>query len=434
MTRRRDTKASAFVALTTLAAGAHGTWSIVLTDDETKEVAVGTVTCLTTFDLLAIVPVVVVGEGGAAVQSAGDFGGIRRPIIFDELRAGTPPEEILAILEGISGHQERQYGIVDTAGGAVTFTGTQNGAWAGGMTGSQGSMHYAVQGNVLAGACVVSAIEDAILATEGDFAAKMMAGMEAARDAGGDGRCSCSPGQPTMCGCPPITFDKSGHIGGMIVARSGDVDDDACEASGCADGDYYMRLNVSFADEEDPDPVDELRVKYDHWEQMVEGRPDAVRSSVDFCPPVIPPNGVAMTTMTVTLVDRDGLPVKTPLDAFTVDHGAGSAGHSTVGPIVDQGGGVYDVTITAGTAAGVDRFVVVADNGERAVTLMPEPEFEYFALGDLDGSGAVDIADLVDLLAAWGPCPPPPDGCIADLDGSGTVDVADLVLLLLAWT
>jgi hypothetical protein len=47
---------------------------------------------------------------------------------------------------------------------------------------------------------------------------------------------------------------------------------------------------------------------------------------------------------------------------------------------------------------------------------------------DLDGSGAVDAADLVALLAAWGD-----KGGPADLDGSGTVDAADLVLLLAAW-
>jgi hypothetical protein len=48
---------------------------------------------------------------------------------------------------------------------------------------------------------------------------------------------------------------------------------------------------------------------------------------------------------------------------------------------------------------------------------------------DLDGSGTVDVADLVQLLGAWGPCA----GCLEDVDGSGAVDVADLVVLLAAW-
>ena len=62
---------------------------------------------------------------------------------------------------------------------------------------------------------------------------------------GMDGRCSCSPGNPTGCGCPP-GGNKSGHIGGVITARIGDTDDSNCNASGCADGDYFLRLNVSF--------------------------------------------------------------------------------------------------------------------------------------------------------------------------------------------
>jgi hypothetical protein len=48
---------------------------------------------------------------------------------------------------------------------------------------------------------------------------------------------------------------------------------------------------------------------------------------------------------------------------------------------------------------------------------------------DLDGDGEVKVADLLILLAAWGPC----DGCAADLDGDGEVKVADLLLLIAAW-
>ncbi|HRQ76554.1 MAG TPA: hypothetical protein PK098_11610 [Phycisphaerales bacterium] len=48
---------------------------------------------------------------------------------------------------------------------------------------------------------------------------------------------------------------------------------------------------------------------------------------------------------------------------------------------------------------------------------------------DLNNSGAVDVQDLLMLLAAWGPCV----GCPADLNGSNVVDVQDLLLLLAAW-
>ena len=60
---------------------ADATWSIIAVNTQTGEVAVGSATCLTSFDLRALTPVVVVGVGGAAVQSQGDFDGRRRPII-----------------------------------------------------------------------------------------------------------------------------------------------------------------------------------------------------------------------------------------------------------------------------------------------------------------------------------------------------------------
>lgn len=49
--------------------------------------------------------------------------------------------------------------------------------------------------------------------------------------------------------------------------------------------------------------------------------------------------------------------------------------------------------------------------------------------GDLTGDGSVGVADLLELLAAWGPNPGHP----ADLTGDGNVGVADLLALLAAW-
>ncbi|MDP6601239.1 MAG: M12 family metallo-peptidase [Phycisphaerales bacterium] len=48
---------------------------------------------------------------------------------------------------------------------------------------------------------------------------------------------------------------------------------------------------------------------------------------------------------------------------------------------------------------------------------------------DIDGSGAVDTSDLLQIIAAWGDC----GGCAEDIDGSGTVDVVDLLSLINAW-
>ena len=67
----------------------------------------------------------------------------------------------------------------------------------------------------------------------------------------------------------------------MVVARIGDTDDPICSAGGCADGDYFMRLNVPFQDPGNPDPVVQLRDQFDAWRATLAGRPDAVRSTVD---------------------------------------------------------------------------------------------------------------------------------------------------------
>jgi len=415
-----------------LAPTARATWSIVLADAETGEVAVGTVTCLTNLDLAAIVPVVVVAKGAAAVQAAGDFDGIRRPLIFQELMNGSDPNAILDQLANIAGHQNRQYGIVDVAGRKITFTGDDASEWKGGMVGSQGALHYAIQGNILAGACVADAIEQAVLNTAGDIPEKLMAGMAAARDQGGDGRCSCNLG-PTACGCPVPSFTKSGHIGAMIVARPGDMDDPLCNAGGCADGDYFMRLNVADQLFPDPEPVDQLRSLFDNWRLDLTGRPDAARSMAGFEPATLPPNGAATTTLRIVPLDWQGLAITTPILAATASHAPDSAGLSAIGPAMPQPDGSVEFTLTAGTGPGVDRFIVTLDDGIRPVQLAPAPALTYFPLGDLNGDGLTAMTDLVGVVNAAGPCPAPPATCLADLNGDGGVDPADRTLAAASW-
>jgi subtilisin family serine protease len=64
------------------------------------------------------------------------------------------------------------------------------------------------------------------------------------------------------------------------------------------------------------------------------------------------------------------------------------------------------------------------DVGAAASASPPAP-----ALGDLDNDGAVDVQDLVALIAAWGQV-----HSSADLNSDGNVGVADLVLLIVNWS
>lgn len=51
------------------------------------------------------------------------------------------------------------------------------------------------------------------------------------------------------------------------------------------------------------------------------------------------------------------------------------------------------------------------------------------APADLNGDGAVNVADLLTLLTSWGSC----DGCPADITGDGLVTIDDLLVLLTSW-
>jgi len=124
---------------------ARATWSIIIVDRESKEVAIGSATCLINFNLKKYLPVVLVDVGAAAAQSNVDMTAVNRQLIWSELQAGTHPAEILTLLEAQdSSHQTRQYGIVDTRGRAVTFSGSENGEYANGLTGQSGPLVYSI--------------------------------------------------------------------------------------------------------------------------------------------------------------------------------------------------------------------------------------------------------------------------------------------------
>lgn len=396
-----------------LASPAQATWSIILINTRTGEIAVGSATCLTGFDLQANTPVLIAGVGAATAQSFVDQGGFNRVFIRDRLLMGLSPADILSVLPAFDpGHQSRQYGICDTreAGRAATFSGTGAGQWAGGVTGrgiaighAGADIVYAIQGNVLTGAPVVSMAEAAVLNTPGDLAAKLMASMEAARAMGGDGRCSCSSGNPTACGSPPASFTKSAHIAYMLIARAGDRD-------GC-NGLYRSQATpfVSRAADLNGD-----------------GRPEVVcinasTSSVGVYPNIS--NGDAQGALGVA-VHYPGM--LTPRDLVLADV---------------TGDGIIDIVVAS---SGGDRATILPGNGDGTfsspVHLAAGDGPNAVATGDFNGDGIIDIAianaldDTLSIFVGTGggafapaqsfPCLDNPQAmAAADIDGDSDIDL-----------
>jgi len=102
------------------------------------------------------------------------------------LREGLSAEETVAQLTGADeGRDLRQLGIVDSRGGAATFTGSGCDDWAGGRTGPA----YAAQGNILVSADTVDALAETFEETpRNPLAERLIECLAAAQAAGGDRR------------------------------------------------------------------------------------------------------------------------------------------------------------------------------------------------------------------------------------------------------
>ena len=231
---RRPGWMSAAAAVAVAAGHADATWSILIADTRTGEIAIASATCVTGIDLRENTAVIVTGVGAVTAQSVVDQTGQNKVFARDRLLEGLTPDEVLDALDGFDGgHQGRQYGIVDILGNAATFSGAGAAEWKGGITGRiergrpgpEDDLVYAVQGNILLGPQPVDMAVEAIINTPGDLADKLMASMEAARVWGGDGRCSCAPDAPLSCvTIPPPDPFKSAHVGYMLISRAGDSD------------------------------------------------------------------------------------------------------------------------------------------------------------------------------------------------------------------
>lgn len=84
-----------------------------------------------------------------------------------------------------------------------------------------------------------------------------------------------------------------------------------------------------------------------------------------------------------------------------------------------------DLAVTS--APGEARFTMTLFRYRVGTTTFGEPPPDCAA--DFDDDGTVGASDLLQLLAAWGPC----TGCEEDLDGNDVVGASDLLILLASW-
>jgi uncharacterized Ntn-hydrolase superfamily protein len=131
------------------------------------------------------VPAAEVGVGAVATQARCNLTYKRRGL--EALRAGRSASETVELLTtGDPVRDERQVGVVDRGGQAMSHTGSACVPWAGDRHGAG----YAIQGNILAGEHVVDAMERAWLATSEaePMGRRLVATLLAGDRAGGDRR------------------------------------------------------------------------------------------------------------------------------------------------------------------------------------------------------------------------------------------------------
>jgi Family of unknown function (DUF1028) len=278
MFRRLRLAALTTAALLLVPSVAHATWSVIAVDLATRRIVIASATCVNNNDtfLPGVQAVVVPGIGVAACQASVDSSHTNQMLVFNELKKGTSPEEIIRLLSADPAFQSRQFGILDLKGRSAGHSGLTNGYVSqdiqGQVPGTQ--IFYSIQGNILRPGEVVPNAVKAFLNTNGAITDRVMAAMEAADANGGDSRCQCPP-PPTDGSTPanPCTA-KTAHVAYILMSEPGDTDGDSHN-----NGNYKMFIKVAQpsapggADRgpgaikpgEDLNPVKVLRQRYDVW-------------------------------------------------------------------------------------------------------------------------------------------------------------------------
>jgi uncharacterized Ntn-hydrolase superfamily protein len=268
---------------------AFATWSVIALDAKTGQVIIASATCVRQAgfpqrqpnparDLMDVQAVIVPGLGVAACQAGVDNTRENQMLVYNELKKGTPPAQILEMLKKDPNVERRQFGIVAIPnGGTITpqnnragFNGNGNSQSSLFFGGAVGDIFYQVQGNTLLGYQVVHAAALAFTrANGGTMADRVIAAMEAADANGGDHRCNCGNNPLDFVPCD----NKTAHVAYIAIANKDDQPGVTHN-----DGKYFAYISVTddnIKKGESANPVKTLRMRYDAWKKAGSKRTDA---------------------------------------------------------------------------------------------------------------------------------------------------------------
>ena len=257
---------------------AFATWSVIAIDAKTGQVIIASATCVRQAgfpqrqpngarDLMDVQAVIVPGLGVAACQAGVDNTRENQMLVYNELKKGTPPAQILEMLKKDPNIERRQFGILLMPKAGDANTSRNNRAGFNGSGNSQSSLFfggqvgpdifYQVQGNTLLGDQVMWQAALAFTRANGTLADRVMAAMEAADANGGDHRCNCGVNPMDFVPCD----NKTAHVAYITIAEKTD-------AVGVThnDGKYYAYISVTddnIKAGESANPVKTLRMRYD---------------------------------------------------------------------------------------------------------------------------------------------------------------------------
>ena len=259
---------------------AFATWSVIAIDTKTGQVIIASATCVrqsafpqrqpvAARDLMDLQAVIVPGIGVAACQAGADNTRQNQMLVYNELKKGTPPLQILEMLKKDANIERRQFGILAIPnGGSITptnnmigFNGSGNSQSSLFFGGRVGDFYYQVQGNTLLGTDVVHKAALAFTRANGTLADHVMAAMMAADENGGDHRCNCGNNPLDFVPCDA----KTAHVAYIAIA-------DKTDQTGATHSDGKYSYFISVTDDnirkgESANPVKTLGMRYAAWKK-----------------------------------------------------------------------------------------------------------------------------------------------------------------------